>query len=1111
MNRSLLLALPLLALGQLTAPEPAESDETAQHFERLLPALAAGSGGDRFQSALSEDFAGTISGQPVNREGFEKHFRGLLEAYELNPRLSFRCVAIEPGDTTAATILYEVGGRLRTGGLRQNHGTWRTTWRRAPAGNWQLASIVQSKAVQAESTEPFFADVTENALGATEAFRRQLADGAAHWAATLDAASGIDFYALNGIAIGDYDDDGWEDFYVCQPGGLPNRLFRNRGDGTFDDVTDEAGLGVLDSTSSAVWADFRNRGRQDLLVVTTAGLLLFENDGSGRFRRSPARFPVSPAGRGTMMMAALADYDRDGFLDIVVCQYHAAETGAMTNLLDQPLPYYDANNGAANHLFRNHGDGTFSNVTEAAGLNVNNRRWSFAAAWGDYNADGFPDLYVANDFGRNNLYRNNGDGTFSDFAAEAGVEDIGAGMSVAWADYDGDGLLDLYVSNIWSAAGQRLMSRPGFRPDADAAARRAMQSFAHGNSLYRNRGDGTFAELAAQAGVDNGGWAWASHFLDIGNDGRVDLLVVGGHVTGPRETDLEEYHWRDLLGSSPTRAVRSGPYEAAWREFQKRMTEFGWSTHGGERNRVFANSGGGAMTDVSALSGLDFADDGRAFGIVDFNNDGKLDVILKNRGGPQIRVMHNRSGGGNRFLTLSLTGTRSNRDAIGAKVYATCGAKTQTKEVQAGSGFLSQHSRRVHFGLGACDGPVDVRIDWPGGLSQKLDPVPVNRLLRVTEGGPAEVFLPKPPSVSPPPASRGAEPQPTGTWFIDPVPVPLDSTFRDLHGKPFVLHAPHGTASKTLRATAIRGRGLDWRDLEVPPETLRLAVIVVRRLFVVPPDVTRPFSLLFDKEARLAKLSWGQPGEAAILADATHIANAAGTREDLALPFPGQRYGNTGSRMETFFRIALDCLEAGLHAPALEYFERAAAIDPRSGAIVSGIGTVHVWEGRLEAAAKSFERAAVLDPGSAPVRLNLGATLARMGKFQDAAVHLKQAATMDPASPEVWANLGNVYLDLGDLPNARASLERALALDPRSAMLRNSLGTMYAELGQLDRAEVHLLEAVRLDPGYVQAYLNLGLLYFHIDDRARAHEMLQQCLQLNPANADALRLMERLR
>ena len=356
------------------------------------------------------------------------------------------------------------------------------------------------------------------------------------WRGSLDAAVGVSVYGHQGLAAGDYDGDGLEDLYISQPGGLPNRLYRNNGDGTFSDVSRAAGVDALDDTSMSLFADVDNDGDQDLLLIGSE-VLLFRNNGAGAFAFDPDAGLTPPPDRAAMLTSgALADYDGDGYLDLYVCAYDFWQAGSE---YDAPTPYYDAVNGPPNLLFRNRGDGTFEEATEAAGLMRNNDRFSFAASWADYDGDGDQDLYVANDFGRNNLYRNNGDGTFTDVAAEAGVEDLAAGMSVAWGDYDNDGRLDLYVSNMWSSAGQRLTFNAQFESVASSEDVRAkFQRQARGNSLFRNNGDGTFDDVSEQAGVTMGRWAWASDFFDFDNDGSLDLLVQNGYITGARLDDL---------------------------------------------------------------------------------------------------------------------------------------------------------------------------------------------------------------------------------------------------------------------------------------------------------------------------------------------------------------------------------------------------------------------------------------------------------------------------------------------------------------------------------------------------------------------------------------------
>jgi hypothetical protein len=435
--------------------------------------------------------------------------------------------------STTLRLRIELGGETREGKLLSLLGYGRAVFE-AREGAWSLRQFQPETLREVTAASPHFADITKRALGHNTSFQEQLAKSLDHWRTELDEAAGIDVYGHNGLAVGDYNNDGLEDLYVCQPAGLPNRLYRNNGDGTFDDVTAAAGLDVLDASAMAIFADFDNDGDQDLLVVAGSQLLLFRNNGAGKFARQSAS--GLQASSATLTGAAVADFDRDGWLDIYVCAYDFWTAGAE---YDAPTPYYDATNGPPNFLYRNRGDGTFEDVTQASGMGANNDRFSFAAAWADYDGDGWPDLYVANDFGRNNLYRNNGDGTFRDVAQEAGVEDLAAGMSVSWGDYDGDGRLDLYVSNMWSSAGQRLTFNPAFASVADdEAVRAAFQRQARGNSLFRNNGDGTFEDASVEAGVEFGRWAWGSGLWDYDGDGRLDIFITNGYITGPDLHDL---------------------------------------------------------------------------------------------------------------------------------------------------------------------------------------------------------------------------------------------------------------------------------------------------------------------------------------------------------------------------------------------------------------------------------------------------------------------------------------------------------------------------------------------------------------------------------------------
>ena len=420
------------------------------------------------------------------REQFLRQIHAYLAQLSRVETAEFEIVAIqEIADSPLAVrldIRYDLVAVRNDERREERVGYWRTEWSRDQSEAWKARRWEAGEETVSIARQPVFVDVTSQALGGTKSYAGQILPGADYWRSVLDGACGIDVYGNNGVAAGDFDNDGFDDLYVCQPAGLPNRLYRNRGDGSFEDVTEKAGVGVLDGTACALFADFENKGLQDLLVVCGGGPLLFLNQGEGRFSLKRDAFKFNSPPQGTFTHAALADYDGDGRLDIYFCLY-SYYLG-----LDQyhyPVPYYDARNGPPNFLLHNQGDATFEDRTEAAGLNADNDRYSFACAWGGSDSNGLPDLYVANDFGRSNLYRNNGDGSFTAVSSQAHVDDVGAGMSACWSDFDNDGSQDIYVADMWSAAGQRVsgqkaISAKGFgrypRPLPAARARQCALS-----------------------------------------------------------------------------------------------------------------------------------------------------------------------------------------------------------------------------------------------------------------------------------------------------------------------------------------------------------------------------------------------------------------------------------------------------------------------------------------------------------------------------------------------------------------------------------------------------------------------------------------------------------
>lgn len=450
-------------------------------------------------------------------------------------RSKFKVFQISLGATNHFETLQYVAliGELANGMLEQNS-TWLIRWRLDPTeGSPRIVSVQLQDFEQVRKqglAGPLLSDCTEAVFAQVPSYRDQLCYSVPHWRHRIEDYFRIYQFGHNGLALGDVNGDGLDDLYVCQNGGLPNRLYVQQKDGTLADVSAASGADFLDQTQSALLVDLDNDGDQDLLVGVTSGLLVMSNDGSGRFTKR--RFLT---GLLDVYSLAVADYDADGRLDIYACVYFGA--GGVASELAIPVPYFDANNGGQNHLYRNEGDWNFTDVTGQVGLNENNHRFSFAAAWDDYDNDGDLDLYVANDFGKNNLYRNEG-GRFRDVASEAGLDQGAFGMSASFGDINRDGLMDIHMGAMFSGAGSRVTRQPTFKPGASEEVKGRFQLMARGNVLFENLGKAGFRDVSVDAGITMGRWAWASVFADLNNDGWEDLLVANGFVTGPDLDDL---------------------------------------------------------------------------------------------------------------------------------------------------------------------------------------------------------------------------------------------------------------------------------------------------------------------------------------------------------------------------------------------------------------------------------------------------------------------------------------------------------------------------------------------------------------------------------------------
>jgi hypothetical protein len=538
------------------------------------------------------------------------------------------------------------------------------------------------------------------------------------------------------VAVADFDRDGWQDFYVTDSaeGGL-NRLYRNQGDGTFKNVAPEMGVAAVNRIGTgvsmgAIWADYDNDGYEDLFVYKYGRPELFHNDGGRSFTRVTDR-----AGLPEWVNANSAvwfDYDRDGKVDLFLAGYWPEDIDLWhlktTRIMPDSFEY--ANNGGRKYLLHNRGDGTFEDTTAALGLN--SRRWTLAVGAADLFGTGYPDLFLANDYGVSQIYANQNGKRFVDVSTETNIGRAPkSGMNAAFGDVFNDGRLSIYKTNI-SEPGVLVQAndlwvptRAGGTGDASpslpASPARAGRSVPPAPPAQPVPRVVQFEDLASSFGVDLGGWSWGAQFGDLNNDGRLDLYLVNGYVSAGERTS----YWYDF-------AQIAVGHRAIIGDARNWPAMKGRSLSGYQRKRVWINDGVGRFTDVAAVVGVTDVYDGRAVALADLWNRGVLDVLVANQRGPLL-IYKNTVQPGRHWIDLELEGGPSNRSAIGARVALYWNDQVQIQEVSGGSGFSAENQRRLHYGLGSTSAVDRVEIRWPSGRQQRLDKPAIDRLHRVKE------------------------------------------------------------------------------------------------------------------------------------------------------------------------------------------------------------------------------------------------------------------------------------------------------------------------------------------------------------------------------------------
>jgi enediyne biosynthesis protein E4 len=583
----------------------------------------------------------------------------------------------------------------------------------------QLATPFAIKRWQGEAAarEGERTDATRDAALARFGFRLEEVSKSAgvnftHTAPTLDPklAHIMPEVASMGAAVSvvDFDRDGWQDLYVTNSGeGSMNALYRNNHDGTFTDVAAQVGVADVNRPGTgvsmgAVWGDYDNDGYEDLFLYKWGRPELFHNDQGKGFTRVTDR-----AGLPSWVNANTAiwlDYDRDGKLDLFLGGYYPEDVDLwhLKNTRMMPESFEYARNGGRKYLLKGRGDGTFEDVTAAVGIDT--RRWALASAAADLRGTGYPDLFIANDYGVSELFFNEGGKRFRDAGEQTGVGFAPkSGMNAAFGDIFNQGKLSIYVSNI---------SEEGV--------------LIQGNNLWVPR-EGTagdaikYDNLARDVGVELGGWSFGAQFGDLNNDGTLDLYLANGYVSLEKGSNYW-YDFSKVAGGNSTIISDA----ANWPPMKGR------SLSGYQQKRVWMNDGAGKFTDVAQAVGARDTFDGRSVALADLWNRGALDVVVANQRGPLL-VYKNTVAPENNWIGFDLEGSESNRSAVGAEVRVYWNGQQQVQVVSGGSGFCAQNQRPLHFGLGRNAKVERAVIRWPSGKTQTIEAPEVGKVHHVKE------------------------------------------------------------------------------------------------------------------------------------------------------------------------------------------------------------------------------------------------------------------------------------------------------------------------------------------------------------------------------------------
>jgi tetratricopeptide (TPR) repeat protein len=1006
-----------------------------------------------------------------------------------------------------------------------------------------------------------FHEATSSLLKLDENSTSQLGHSVDEWAEWIP---GIDIMGNQGIAIGDSNNDGLEDIYVCQPHGLPNLLLRQNPDGTAEDVAHLTNANLLDESRAALFVDLDNDGDEDLVVSTRGELILMSNSGQGEFQLEHRLLAGFDGGS-----LSAADYDNDGDLDLYVCKYHSILND--NDLFAAPNSYSNASNGGRNVLLRNNEGWSFEDVTEKVGLKSENEKFSSCAVWSDYDLDGDQDLYVVNEFSPDVLYENKSGWFGALNLTEQSLDDSTSGRSASVGDFNGDGRPDFFVAANVLPEATRIVQQEELVKDGLAESFLSSRS-RESRALYSTqKTEGQFfTGYRLPSPIFNSNSAFASVNLDYNNDGIEDLILTNGVLSRSNQASdcTSETNWiQQIYSDEVFREGNTVTDLERWQMVTRTLSEQilqGDSFGENQRNVCLLGMGQLGFANFSGASGIDLPEDGRGVATVDWDHDGDLDVVTSSRTSPQLRFFVNRLETENQYVAFQLKGLESNRNAVGARVevYLKRRSAPLIKTVMAGSGAYSQSSKILHFGVPKNSTIEKVLVHWPSSLVQTFAGVGTGARYIVEEGvaEPAEVSnirfdvelldggveeesqsLEFSRSVFYPPMAlpsmdfqsdrqawiplRNIDRMPILAVFVDDSPATKD-----------VLKSLAREAKEISKANVdVVAIGLDSEqpnsvehfekmqqlinESEFPfrfgaaSESMQKKIELLYGEWYSKQEIPQtPFAWLMDKDG-FVRIFY-PPGSVRAdqaLKDLVLISGGLSNTAKRASPRKGVWVGSTPSA--NYSRIARRFKDlnftkdetrfAELSRPFLANQICRSAIELRA-------------EGDLIAARAEFASALEFDPQCELACVEFGNFLiAQSGTEQDEVVRIsllneaqvlfEKAIQLEPSNTQAILGRADVARNRNQIPEAIKQLENYLEINPDRAEVHAIIGRLHFHNEKYVQATSHLLKAFNKRPTLPFVAGDLGFLYMNGGLYEEARSFLKVANQLQPSAVDLKR------